>query len=346
MKRDIEFKSFRPDDRVTKLIDRLTSKLEKNAAAFSPKLAHLRLMLEENSVRTLYNVSITLDVPGKTLAAKEEQHDIQAGIRAGFAEIERQLKKYKASVHHEHWKRPERREEIREIKAEAASTVAAENKRDVFLSLITPHLKRLYHFVHHVIAYSEAVGDLVRSDLTPEDVVDGALVRANREFLTGRSIPNVKNWLIRLAMDQLDAEVIRLKAERANTVHIEEDVPETPPAQEVSTLGEEILDFYQPDEDLKLEDLIPDSEVPTPEDEVLAKELRRSVNRALNEMPREWRQTLLLHDIEGRSPDEIAKKIGKADSEIGRILQSAHQYLRQRLIDAGFHFKRGEERAA
>src|SRR5262249_34992241 len=153
------------------------------------------------------------------------------------------------------------------IKAEAASSAAAESKRDTFFSLVSPHLNRLQHFVRHLIAYAEAMGDLVEGDLIPQDIVDGALVRAYRDFLRGRTIPDVRNWLIRIALDQLETELARLKVERAGTVAIEEDVPETPPAQEVSTLGDEILDFYQPDEDLKVEDLIPDVETQTPEDE-------------------------------------------------------------------------------
>jgi len=346
MKRNIEFKGFEAQQSVRKLIDRLISKLEKNASTFSPELLHLRVMVDQNSVKSLYNISLTLHLPGKTLAAKEEQLDMQAAIKAAFAEIERQLEKYKASVRGEHWKRPERREEIREMKAKAASSIAAENKCDAFFSLVNPHLKRLRHFVRHLIAYAEAMGDLVEGDLTPQDVVDAALIRAYREFLKGRTIPDIKSWLVRHALDQLEAEAQRLEIERAGTVHIEEDVPEILPTQEVSTLGDDILDFYQPDEDLKLEDLIPDIEVQTPEKEVETKDLRRSVKKALAEMPREWRQMLLLRGINRRPLGEIAKKMGKTEAEIELNLQSAREYVRQRLADAGFHLKRNQEHVA
>ncbi|HSU89494.1 MAG TPA: HPF/RaiA family ribosome-associated protein [Terriglobia bacterium] len=104
MKRNIEFKDFEAPETIRKLIDRLTSKLEKKTGTFSPELVHLRLMVEQNSVRTLYNTSITLDLPGKTLAARKEQHDMKASIRGAFAEIQRQLDKYKAELHREHWK--------------------------------------------------------------------------------------------------------------------------------------------------------------------------------------------------------------------------------------------------
>jgi hypothetical protein len=67
------------------------------------------------------------------------------------------------------------------------------------------------------------------ADLTPRDIVDGALIRAYRDFGKGGSIPDVKGWLVRLALDQLEMEAARLKTEHAGTASIEEDVPEIPP---------------------------------------------------------------------------------------------------------------------
>src|SRR5262245_63578872 len=114
-----------------------------------------------------------------------------------------------------------RKKEIREMKAEAASSIPAESTRDAFFSLVNPHLKRLHHVVRHLIAYAEAMGDLVEGDLTPQDVVDGVLVRALRESLKGPRIPDIKNWLLQHALEQLQAEARRLEIERAGTVHME-----------------------------------------------------------------------------------------------------------------------------
>jgi len=219
MQRNTGFKDFEHHERTKKLIEKLASKLEKQMKTFSSELVHLRLFVEQNSVRTLYTISLTLDLPGRTLAAKEEQHDIQAGVRVAFEEIDRQFKKFKDNLKGEHWKRPERREEVRETKIRAASSVSQQSRRDVFFPLVTPHLGRVRLFVEHVINYAEIMGDVVEGDLTPEDVLDGALVRAYREFLKRGSSPAMKSSLIRHALDQIDSEVSRFKLER-------EDVPE------------------------------------------------------------------------------------------------------------------------
>jgi len=124
MKHNVEFKNFQADKRIRKLVDNLLKKLEKLAKRFPPDEVFLRLMIEENPVRKLYHVSLTLEIPGKTpatkktLATKEERHDLTETLRDAFDEIERQLEAYKSTLLGEHlWKRRAKREELRRMKA-------------------------------------------------------------------------------------------------------------------------------------------------------------------------------------------------------------------------------------
>lgn len=214
-----------------------------------------------------------------------------------------------------------------------------QHNREKFLSLASPHLNRLNEYVRHQLAYFESVGDLLPGDLSSEDVVDAVLLRAYGEFVNDSADREIRSWLIQLATEQLRAEIKRLKSERENTVHIEEDIPETPPAEEVVTLGEEILEFYQPDEDLKLEDIFPEVDISTPEEWVGAKEeLLRCINAALGGMPEEWRRALRLRHTEGLTYEELAEVFDKAEPEIERILEYARQHLRQSLTESGCTF--------
>jgi ribosome-associated translation inhibitor RaiA len=109
----IELKGFAPQKEIQKLIQELIHKVEKRAKSFSPDGVFLRLMVEENSVRRLYHVSLVLEVPEKTLATKEERHDLAEALRDAFAEIERQLEHHKSTLRGEHlWKRRAKREEL------------------------------------------------------------------------------------------------------------------------------------------------------------------------------------------------------------------------------------------
>ena len=219
-------------------------------------------MIEENPVRKLYNVSLTLELPGKspatkkTLATKEERHDLGETLRDAFAEIARQLEAYKSTLRGEHlWKQRARRDKLRQMKAVVVPV--EQGYRELFFPLASRQLKGLYEFVRHQLAYFRVSGrpDPRRAD--PGRSGGRSAAASLQGVCQGPCRTEIKNWLVELASKQLEAEVRRLKSERERTVHIEEDIPETPPTEGVSTLGEEILDFHQPDEDLKLEDVIP-----------------------------------------------------------------------------------------
>ena len=214
-----------------------------------------------------------------------------------------------------------------------------QHTRETFFSSASQHLGDLYEFVRHQLAYFESVGDLLPGELTPDDVVDTVLLRAYREFVKEPAGREIRSWLIQLATSQLRSEIKRLKSDRGRTIHIEEDIPETPPAEQVSTLGDEVLEFYQPDEDLKLEDIFPDVEISTPEQMAAAKEeLLRCVNAALAGMPREWRRALRLRHVEGLTSAALGEVLEKSEPEIERILEYARQHLRQSLIESGCTF--------
>lgn len=202
-----------------------------------------------------------------SLATKEERHDPVETIRDAFNGIERQIERHKAHLRRDYlWKRPARREELRH-KTNAKTVPSEESKRELFISVIEPHLKKLYNFVRREIAYHEASGDLIPGEVTTDEAVDETVVRAYEKLPARPPNMELDRWLMKLAMEYVDSEVKRSRTERKKIVYIEEPIPETPPTEAVSTLGDEILDFYQPDEDLKLEDIIPDIEVPLPEEE-------------------------------------------------------------------------------
>src|SRR5438105_14628895 len=108
MKHNIEFKGFdrndaaEPKEAIRKLIEDQIARLEKRTKSFSPDVTFLRILVEDISAHKLYHVSVTLDVPGKTLAAKKETHAAEAGVREAFAEIQRQLEDRKATLRGEH----------------------------------------------------------------------------------------------------------------------------------------------------------------------------------------------------------------------------------------------------
>jgi ribosome-associated translation inhibitor RaiA len=117
VKVNIEFKNLPVEETWRRLIDQSAGKLRKKLARLAGDESFLRVMVEENTARKLYRVSITLELPKKTLASQEERHDVNETIRAAFIEIDSQIEAYKATLRGEHgWKRRARKEELRKSK--------------------------------------------------------------------------------------------------------------------------------------------------------------------------------------------------------------------------------------
>jgi ribosomal subunit interface protein len=342
MRHNIEFKHFEPHERIRNLVEELIARLEKYVKDFPEETVFLRALIEENAVRKLYHVTITLDLPGRILAAKVERHDIDEAVRAAFTEIERQIEKHKATLRGEQfWKRRARREEIRRMKVEGTSP--EERNRELFNSIIEQHLKKLYNFVRREIAYYQSTGDLPPGYLSPEDVVDTTVLRAYDEFPKRPTDLPIDHWLIKLAIEQLESEIKRVKAERESVTYVGEVIPEVPLAKEVLTRPDEIRDTYHPEKDLKLEKIVPVIQLPLPNDVAQSRELQSYVNRSLASLPKLWRRAFVLHYGEGLTVPEVAKVTGMTEVEVSRYLEYAREYLRQKIMQSGLAVKESGE---
>lgn len=203
-------------------------------------------------------------------------------------------------------------------------------------------LDELYEIVKHDLHYREAVGDLIPGELEPSDIVDAVVLRAGRERHAQASPEKITERLRELATRQIESEAARVRRERDRAVHIEEDIPETAPEEEVKYLGEDTLYFYQPDEDLKMEDVLPGARIPSPERAVEMRELQECFAAALNALPREWRQALRLRYRDGLSGARLATAMHRSEQDCERILERATAYLRQRLLESGCDFDQAD----
>ena len=222
MTHNMEFKGFEQnlsrEEELRKLIENLASRLEKKLKRFDADELLLRVVVEESSAHTLYHVSIVLDVPEKTIAAKDEGRDPESPLRAAFTEVERQLDEYRAIQRGEHdWKRRVRREELRRRRIQEPPD--ERRTSDAFFPIVQTYLPELERFARAAIAAAEARGDLSSAELTPEELAEATLLMGYREFAQNPMLGDVPNWLLELAGRQLDAEIERSRPERKDRAY-------------------------------------------------------------------------------------------------------------------------------
>ncbi|HXG21045.1 MAG TPA: sigma-70 family RNA polymerase sigma factor [Methylomirabilota bacterium] len=307
------------------LLQQLAARLEARVADFPQDAVLLHGTLEKHPSRALYCAALVLRLPRRTLTAQEEHTSAQKTVEKAFVEIERQLKKYKALLRREHlWKRPARREAIR-LATKLAAAPLQEAERALFRDLILANLKKLYNFIRREMAYYLTTGELLPGELQIEDVVDGVVLQAAQEFSQRPANLEVSRWLLKLALNYMEAKIRRLKEERAAMVSVEEDIPEP---------LDELYEFYQPDEDLRLEDVLPDPLAPTPEQVLESRDLQRYINHTLAQLPRPWRNAFVFYYMEGLSLPEVALVTGQTEVEAQHYLEYAREFLRQKIVES------------
>jgi ribosome-associated translation inhibitor RaiA len=97
--------------------------LERHLSTFRPELVQLHAELEKGEHHKSYLVKLRLTLPSAVLVSVDEEYDLDLAVRAGFGDLERQLKRHLAHLRREeNWRRKQRRESLRQLKSEAAAS--------------------------------------------------------------------------------------------------------------------------------------------------------------------------------------------------------------------------------
>jgi RNA polymerase sigma factor (sigma-70 family) len=328
MKHEIE-SYFEPDIVWLGEINRRVLRLERATSVFPPPGTYLHCALW-NGRESRAGVALTLCICGTELHSRAEDASPVQATRCAFDDLERALSFYMEQQRQEgFWSRTSLN------LAPNASTTAEPPDREEAIRLIDRHLVSLFNFVRREIAYRQAVGDLVAGDLTAEDVVDEVALGAIEHFDARPQELGFSRWLLQLALDVIERRVREINEECETHVHVEEDMPETPPAEEATQVGDEIFEFYQPDEDIRLEDLIADERVPTPEEALAQREMQQYINRTLARLPRRWREAFVLYSVEGLTLEEVGRVVQRPVEDVRRWIDLTRAFLRQCLVEAG-----------
>jgi RNA polymerase sigma-70 factor (ECF subfamily) len=89
---------------------------------------------------------------------------------------------------------------------------------------------------------------------------------------------------------------------------------------------------------LEAQGVVPAGAEPSPEEQVSRQQLRRMLNDAVEQLAPEYRRVYVMRDLEGRSGDEVARRLGitiaAQKSRLHRARAQVRAYLDQRLAAA------------
>jgi RNA polymerase sigma-70 factor (ECF subfamily) len=101
----------------------------------------------------------------------------------------------------------------------------------------------------------------------------------------------------------------------------------------------------EPERELSLDEFVPASDgelrlqIPmdglTPEEALQNKELREALDQAINKLPKKYRMTLVLRDMEGLSAREVGSIMGANERAVKSRLHRARLFVRRELSAHG-----------
>jgi RNA polymerase sigma-70 factor, ECF subfamily len=144
---------------------------------------------------------------------------------------------------------------------------------------------------------------LTRNDHDAEDLVQAAYLRALR-FFGGYNMANHRAWLLTIVRNTCYTWLEQKRASGASTTFDEE----------IHGVGSDAMD---------------------PERQLLRQDQKQSVRRAVEELPPELREVIVLRELEGMSYKEIAAIAEIPQGTVMSRLARARERLRQRLGDCG-----------
>jgi RNA polymerase sigma-70 factor (ECF subfamily) len=174
-----------------------------------------------------------------------------------------------------------------------------------FDKLYKDHVDLLYRYAHRLCGEAESAKDLVQE----------TFLNAYRGLKDFRGEAQISTWLYTIA----SRACLRMRRKRKG----------------------------EPDRQLSLDEFVPTSEgefrlqIPmdglSPEEALQNKELRRALDQAIDKLPKIYRMTLVLRDMEGLSAKEVGAIMGANERAVKSRLHRARLFVRRELSARGIN---------
>ena len=335
-------------DFLKKLIDRKVGKLNQRFESYGGHGDALKLTvaLTRSLHRNQYVAELTLKVPRKVFHAEKATDDPISAVTSSFDALIRDAERYKFMMNRSlRAKRMRLRATQRSVlttEEETASQEMSENARQkVFSDAVRNRLASLYNFARREVLHHQLSGDIEPGDISPIELVNEAIVNVFEKSRSTFSEKEIEHLLYKEVWDILQREIDEVKASRAQSTSVEKIVENMPVEEEPAAggfSGDELFEYWEPEEVLHLEDVLPESTFPTQEQILEDGELQNLLIHALVRLPEIERRAFVLSDVEGFQLEEIALILSVRIEEIEDIVNAAREKVKKELMEVSLKF--------
>jgi RNA polymerase sigma factor (sigma-70 family) len=301
-----------------RLVERHASKIRKMLGTFAKDSMELDVTLEKLPRGSQFQTSLVLALPQQTIKVEDIQDNPTSSIVNAFDDLKRRVKRFKSRLTRERlW----RKEAV--ASTPGGETPVAARPWDVE-SEANEHLDKVENYLRREIYHQVLLGTMPPGVIEAQALADEVFVEVTSGYRFKPDGLTMEQWMFQVARRILKERLEDLEAHR-DEPHMEEEL-----AAE-RRWEDEDFHFYQPDESLRLEDLLRDGQGANPEELLAREETVDRLQRAVAGLAPELRESFVLFALEGFTSDEVAMMTGKTPTQVVSEVEQAREILRRDL---------------
>ena len=331
----ISYKAGKTPD-VEREFQQQLGKLQRRLQVFKPELVHFHAIVEHANGHS-FGASLNLRLPSGQMAVQKIGVNILTAIKNAFADLGAQLNKHKELLRGQWaWKRrrgPSRQPMVQRgvpFEQALASVPPQTKPREAagngdISNWVNANLGGLERFVERELRYRAASDQIRENQITREEVIDEVMVSALSQEEQKPDQLSLESWLYRLAL----RAIRRLAEDNADIANVSLDDPAG--VQNVTGSDENVLQYHQPDDSLREENIIRDENARTPEEIFANEEMVGELDLVLHGVAPLEREAFVLFTLEGFTVEEIARITDQRPDGVRKFIQHARERVIQRL---------------
>ncbi len=298
------------------IVERKARKARKMLPTFRSHDLELHMTIEKLSKGKQYQTVLVLTTPQTAIRVDDIEETPSRSVVGAFEELLRKIKKFKSQLNRErYWQR-----ETARVSGRTSPVIPVESLENA----INSNLDKIENYIRRELYHRALVDHFPPGVIQPQALVDEVFLDVTARAQTKPENVAMEQWMFQIARQTVNRKVADLERER-DQPHLED------PSTQTERWEDEVLNFYQPDEALRLEDLLKDNHGTTPEELLAKEETEEQVQKIIAGLASSVRESFVLFALEGFNSDEVAMITGKEPDQVLADVEQARTYLRQHM---------------
>ena len=301
---------------------------------FTGKELYAAISMQDDDDESFFVRLHMLVPPNTILVARAKANQLKPALEKALETLFRHYEKHIDRIRQQDANKRQSRQSRIDNLNDHRDTLPTELLKDAH-TVIESLLPKLKNTIKRELTFLRSQGDLPYSYPATLDILDEVIASGISDWKAGLDSNAAYIFLMQKMNEVLSREVAASRV-YGDSISLETLAPKNPVEHAESMVGEEFYEFYQPDELLKIEDLVFDENTLMFLEKGQDDQKMSYLLRLIKELPVKWRRAFILHELENIPVNELAGLMDVNIESIKAWIEYTTNFLNARLADAGF----------